>query len=555
MERQKAHRAPKIPDLHLGAVFAKAAFGIAVLDRSGAVVDANPAFRRSYGTDSAALLAGRESQLSELLSGKRDIIEFEQQTAGAEESEAWTQCSISALESDKGEAHFAICVCRDVTKLKQNERRVLHEMTHDPLTGLPNRLFFESKLREQLAISRGAETASFALLLVDLDHFREINEGFGHDSGDYVVSQVGQRLQNAVGANDMVARIGTDQFAILTPSKNTHEVETAARRLFSAFAKPLAIGTRPVYVSASIGIATGATSYKRSDDMLRDAQIATRYAKASGGSRTATFDQSMQMRADERLQLSTDMRGGLERGEFFLVYQPIVQLDTSEFIGCEALLRWKHPAQGVLIPADFIPLAEQIGLSTQVGRTVLRLACRQLAAWRDERGVAVQLSLNVAWPDLLEAEFEQSLMAITREFSIQPEQLSLEITENIVLSPGARATLVVDRLRKHGFKICIDDFGTGYSSLHYLQQFQIDAMKIDRSFVCGESGEIASEPIIRALLTLADGFKVRVIAEGIETQQQCEALQRAGCRFGQGYHFARPLTADDLVRKYEGVFG
>lgn len=552
MEQKKA-QAPKVSDFNLGAVFAKAAFGIALVDRSGAILDANPVFRSAYGDDSSALLAGRETEFAELLSGERDAIEFEQQTAGAEERESWTECTISALSG--GESEFAICLCRDVTKLKQNERRLLHEMTHDPLTGLPNRLYFESKLREQLTALKGAGQTAFAILLIDLDHFREINEGFGHDSGDYVVSQIGQRLRSAVGANDLVARIGTDQFAILAPSKTAQEVELAARRLFSAFAKPLAIGSRPVYVSASIGIATGPGSYKRSEDILRDAQIATRYAKASGGSRTATFDQSMQMRADERLQLSTDMRSGLERGEFFLAYQPIVRLDNGEFIGCEALLRWKHPQQGVLIPADFIPLAEQIGLSTQIGRTVLRLACRQLATWRDERGVAVHLSLNVAWPDLLEAEFEPSLIAITREFAIKPEQLTLEITENIVLSPGARATLIVDGLRRHGFGICIDDFGTGYSSLHYLQRFHIDALKIDRSFVYSENGELASEAIVRALMTLADGFKLRVIAEGIETQQQCEALQSVGCRYGQGYYFAKPLTADDLVRKYGGVFG
>ncbi len=211
--------------------------------------------------------------------------------------------------------------------------------------------------------------------MLDIDHFREINEGFGHDSGEFVVSQVGQRLAGAVGAEDVVARIGTDQFAILARlHDNGQHVEVTARRLFSALAKPLALGSRTVYVSASVGIAVVSPSYQRTEDIMRDAQIATRYAKSSGGSRTAIFDSQMALRAEQRLQLSTDMRAGLERGEFYLLYQPIVRLNNGEFTGCEALLRWNHPVGGLLPPAEFIPLAEQMGLSTQIGRVVARLS-------------------------------------------------------------------------------------------------------------------------------------------------------------------------------------
>ena len=537
--------------LKLGAVFDGVPFGIAIIGTDGSILDSNAAFRDAYAPSSATMFSDHEAEFAALFRGELGSFEFEQQilTAGLE---TWTQCTVSVISDDAGRPEFALCMFRDVTTLKQNERRMLHEMTHDPLTGLANRLLFESKLREQRAEMQGSPGAFFAVLLVDLDHFREINEGFGHDAGDFVLSQVAVRLAGAVGPDDVVARIGTDQFAILIHSlKEIEHLEITARRLFSALAKPMIVGFRTLYVSASIGVAESSALHQRAEDLMRDAQIAVRYAKASGGSRTAIFDSQMQARAQKHLHLSTDLRGGLERGELFLVYQPIVQLDNGKFTGCEALLRWNHPVQGLLPPAEFIPLADQIGLSTEIGRAVTRLACRQLAAWRDERGLKVSLNVNVAWPDLLEAEFEQSLVAITQGFGIEPSQLTLEITENIVLTPGDRATLLIDGLRRRGFGICIDDFGTGYSSLHYLQQFRIDAMKIDRSFVSGSNGEeVASEPIVRALMTLAEGFGVKVVAEGIETQRQCDVLRSAGCRFGQGYYFAKPMAPEELAKRY-----
>jgi len=540
---------------HLATVFDGAAFGIALLWHDGSVLDSNAAYRAMYGDNADALLRDHEAEFAELVHGKRDLLEFDQRATKGAGEESWATCTFSRVHEEDGKPYGAICMIRDITNVRENEQRILHDMTHDPLTGMPNRLLFESKLREQLAETRGARPASLAVLMLDIDHFREINEGFGHDSGEFVVSQVGQRLGAAVGMDDVVARIGTDQFGILARSAdNAQHVEATARRLFSALAKPLELGTRTVYVSASVGIAAVAPSYQRAEDVMHDAQIATRYAKASGGSRTAIFDSEMALRAEQRLQLSNDMRAGLERDEFYLLYQPIVTLDNGEFTGCEALLRWNHPTMGLLPPAEFIPLAEQVGMSTQIGRVVARLACRQLAAWRDECGLDVRMNVNVAWPDLLEAEFEQSLIAVTREFTIKPPQITLEITENIVLNPGDRVTLLVERLRQHGFRVCIDDFGTGYSSLHYLQRFKIDALKIDRSFVCGPEGGVASEPIIRALMTLADGFGVRVVAEGIETQRQLDILRSAGCRYGQGFFFAQPLSPDELVNKYPAAF-
>lgn len=540
---------------HLATVFDGAAFGIALLWHDGSVLDSNAAYRAMYGDNSDALLRDHEAEFEELVNGKRELLEFEQRTTKGAGEESWAACAFSRVHEEDGNPYGAICMIRDITGVRESERRILHDMTHDPLTGMPNRLHFESKLREQLAKSGGTQPTALAVLMVDIDHFREINEAFGHDSGEFVVSQVGQRLGSVVSADDVVARIGTDQFGILARSHDdAQHVEGTARRVFSALAKPLELGTRTVYVSASVGIAAVSASYQRAEDVMRDAQIATRYAKSSGGSRTAIFDSEMAKRAEQRVQLSNDMRAGLERDEFYLLYQPIVTLDGGDFTGCEALLRWNHPVMGLLPPAEFIPLAEQMGMSTQIGRVVARLACRQLAAWRDESGLDLRMNINVAWPDLLEAEFEQSLVAVTREYNIKPPQITLEITENIVLNPGDRATLLVERLRQLGFRVCIDDFGTGYSSLHYLQRFKIDSLKIDRSFVCGPEGGVASEPIIRALMTLADGFGLRVVAEGIETKRQRDILRSAGCRYGQGFFFAKPLSPEELVNKYPAAF-
>lgn len=264
----------------------------------------------------------------------------------------------------------------------------------------------------------------------------------------------------------------------------------------------------------------------------------------------------MHARAEKRLQLTTDLRLALERGEFDLLYQPIVTIEDSELSGCEALLRWNHPTEGVMSPTEFMPLAEQTGLVVPIGRFVLRTACRQLARWtRGEGSAMFPMNVNVSAAELLDPEFETALLAAVREFSVNPADLTLEITESVVLDGGPRSNALLERLRTRGFKICIDDFGTGYSSLRYLQQFKVDSIKIDRSFVSGPDGEVASEPIVRTLMTLAEAFDVRVVAEGIETERQRDVLSTVGCRYGQGYYYARPLSAGDLIAAYPSVLG
>ncbi len=556
LARQKAERALRLTEAQFRAVFDGAALGIAILDRNGAIVDANAVFRNIYGDNSAGVLEGHTGEFADLMRGDRDLFEFEQHVMTPLGQEAWTDSTVSLVNDDAGNPYFAICMFRDLTELKRSERRMLHDMTHDALTGLPNRTQFESKLREQFAQWKTSPESPFAALYVDLDRFKDINESLGHDAGDFVLSQVAQRLRGAIESADVVSRLGSDEFGVLVRSlPDVLHVERIARRVINTLSKPIMLGNRSIFVTGSIGIALASGEYLRAEDVMRDADTAMRYAKGGGGSRFAVFDSKMHARAEKRLQLTTDLRLALENGEFNLLYQPIVEIDDSELCGCEALLRWNHPTEGIIAPSEFMALAEQTGLAVPIGRFVLRTSCAQLARWQALAGDRhFPMNVNVSAAELLDPDFETVLMSAVRDFGVNPSDLTLEITESVVLDAGTRPNALLERLRTHGFHICIDDFGTGYSSLRYLQQFKVDSIKIDRSFVSGHDGEVASEPIVRTLMSLAEAFEVRVVAEGVETQRQRDVLSNAGCRFGQGYYYARPLSADELVAAYPSSF-
>lgn len=557
LAREKAERALRLTEAQFRAVFDGAALGIAVLDKHGTVVDANAVFRSVYGEHSSGVLEGHSSEFFELMNGERDLFEFEQHVMTPSGQEAWTDSTVSLVNDDAGNPYFAICMFRDLTDLKRNERRMQHGLTHDALTGLPNRAMFETKVREQFAEAKASPEASFAILVVGLDRFKDINESLGHDSGDFVISQVAQRLRAAIEGADVVSRLGGDEFAVLVRSlTDVLHVEVIARRVLGALSKPVSLGNRSIFISASVGIALASGIYQRGEDIMRDADIATRYAKSGGGSRFAVFDSKMHEQAEKRLQLTTDLRLALERGEFDLLYQPIVRIGSGELCGCEALLRWNHPREGVIKPTEFMPLAEQTGLAVPIGAFVMRTACRRLALWKrgDEAHALFPMNVNISAAELLDPDFETILMGAVHEFGVNPADMTLEITESVVLDEGTRPSALLQRLRAGGFNICIDDFGTGYSSLRYLQQFKVDSIKIDRSFVSGHDGEVASEPIVRTLMTLAEAFDVRVVAEGVETQRQADVLRNAGCRFGQGYHYAPPLTAQEMAQAYPANF-
>lgn len=558
LARQKAEEALRLSEAQFRAVFDGAAVGIAVLDRSGNVADANSVFRSLFGDSVAAALDGHEQELSELLSGERDTFEYEQHLRTALGQEVWTDATISVVNDEHGTPLFAICMFRDKTALKHSERRMLHDKTHDALTGLPNRWLFEEHLRRRFEEASALLDSFFAVLFVDLEHFRDINESLGHTAGDSVLTQVAQRLRSSVDARDVVARLGSDEFAILLQSLgDILHVESVARRILNNLGKVISISGRSIYLGASVGIAIGSASYERAEDVMRDAEVAMQHSKTVGGARYALFDSKMHDRAQKRLALTSDIRQALERKEFRLLYQPIVSIVDGNLIGCEALLRWDHPTEGVMGPVEFMPIAEQSGLATPIGRFVVNTACEQLSQWRRNRNGRMDFTMhvNVSAAELDDVEFERMLAQAIERHGLSPEDLTVEITESIVLDTGTRANVTLERIRDRGFKICIDDFGTGYSSLRYLQQFKVDAIKIDRGFVSGSDGELASEPIVRTLMTLAEAFDVRVVAEGVETVRQREVLRTTGCRYAQGFLYSRPISAAEMVSLYPETLG
>ena len=558
LARELAEKTLRMTEAQFRAIFDGASIGIAILDQNGALVDANAVFREHFDRDAAHFLSGHEEEVQRIFSGESQLFEFEQHYPRPGGDELWVNATISQVNDEAGQALFAMCMFRDVTQLKHTERRIVHDMTHDSLTGLPNRALFETQLRERFAESTTLLDSFFGVIYVDLDNFKDFNESLGHAAGDAVLRAVSTRLRASLDPSDVVARLGSDEFAILIRSlADILHVESVARRILNNVGKPITIGDRAVFAACSVGIAIGSATYERAEDVMRDADTAMYQAKSTGGSRFAVFDSNMHARAERRLQLTTDLRLALQRNEFRLLYQPIVRIADGALTGCEALIRWDHPAEGVISPNDFMPIAEQTGLAVPVGRFVFETAIRQLAKWRlnwiGEPVSPFSLSINISGVEIFDEDFETFVVSTCAESQIDPREVTLEITESIILDSSTRANLVFERLKSRGFKICIDDFGTGYSSLRYLQQFKIDGLKIDRSFVASSDGEVASEPIVRTLMTLAEAFDLHVVAEGVESQRQRDMLRQAGCRYAQGFYYARPLSPAELANMFPDV--
>ncbi len=547
LARQDAERALHLSEAQFRAVFDGSTMGIAILDRHGKAIDANAVYRSVIDVQHH-LLDGHEQEFAEVMNGTRDAFTVERRIAGLSE-EMWVDVTISGVTDAAGEHPFAMCTFADKTTIKQQERRLNFQRLHDALTGLPNRQAFEEQLAVRFDRARSEAGALFAVIFVDLEHFKDVNESLGHSGGDAVLRQISTRLRGSLNADDTVARLGSDEFAILVGTLgDVIHVESLARRLLENLSKPFLVEGRPIFLGASIGIAIGPERYDGGDEVLRDAEIAMQYAKTVGRERFAVFDAEMQTAAAERVALAADLRFAVERREFRVLYQPVVDLRTGAIKGAEALLRWDHPTRGVISPMLFIPLAERGGFARSIGAFVLDTGCSQLAAWR-RAGIDIgnfTLHFNATPTELLEPGFDRTLSAAIDEYALKPSNLAIEITENSMLDDTEMAMDRIERVRERGFAVCIDDFGTGYSSMRYMQHFKIDAIKIDKGFVAGANGEIASEPIVHTLVRLSEAFGVRVVAEGVETERQREVLIAAGCIDAQGFLFAEPLTAAEF---------
>jgi diguanylate cyclase (GGDEF)-like protein len=433
-----------------------------------------------------------------------------------------------------------MCECFEVERQRTDEE-LAFLATHDPLTGLPNRTLILDRVEQMLARSRRSQTP-VAALFVDLDNFKSINDTLGHSTGDELLQAVTARLNGVVRDTDALGRLGGDEFVVIS-EELTLSVgpELIAERLLDALKEPFKLGadkeTR-VTVTASIGIAAG---YRTSaEELLRDADIAMYRAKWDGKNRHVVFETGMQDTVQSRMELEMDLREALDKDEFFLTYQPTIDLSDMSPNGVEALIRWKHPTRGVVLPDDFIPLLEETGLITDVGRWVLHEACRQGAAWRAAGyliGMAVNVSGRQLDTDQLIADIEGALSGS----GLDPEALTIEITETTLMRNIEETARRLTTIKALGIRIAIDDFGTGYSSLAHLQRFPVDALKIDRSFILGLKHNQEGETLIRTLVQLGKSLSIETFAEGIEQQQELSLLRGEDCDSGQGFLFARPL--------------
>jgi diguanylate cyclase (GGDEF)-like protein/PAS domain S-box-containing protein len=445
--------------------------------------------------------------------------------------------------------------CQDVTERRWQEEIIRRQANFDALTGLPNRTLFRDRLSRALssAIRNGTRAA---LLFVDIDAFKNVNDTLGHTAGDELLKEAASRLAACVREVDTVARLGGDEFTLVLP--DIHEpidAELVARKVLAALAEPFALDSTKAFVSASVGVTLYPDDAEDEENLLRNADTAMYRAKEEGRNRLRFFTARMHTEAMDRLHLDVDLRDALERGEFLLHYQPIVDLASGFPTGFEALLRWRHPARGLVPPGQFIPRAEQTGLIVPVGTWVLEAACRQLKSWQEAGYSRLRMSVNVSARQCREPAFEATVRRILESTGVGAGSVVLEITESLFIDDSrgdaAEAAAVFRRLRDMGIRVALDDFGTGYSSLSYLKRFPVDILKIDRSFVQDIAANAEDKTLVDAIIAMAHGLGIAVVAEGMETEQQTRILSSRRCDGGQGYFFGKPAPAEQAAAEIE----
>ncbi len=438
-----------------------------------------------------------------------------------------------------------VSIVRDVTERKQAEARLAHDAVHDALTDLPNRVLFMERLRHALDFARRHEDYRFSVLFLDLDRFKVINDSLGHMAGDQLLIALAHRLRLCMRAGDTVARLGGDEFVILLEDTDDGaEASTTANRIQEQLKQPFSLAGHQVVIAASIGIVVDAQTYERPEDTIRDADLAMYHAKALGKAQWTRFSVEMRAQAMTRLALESDLRQVLVREELELYYQPIVALPGEQITGFEALLRWQHPTRGLVSPLEFIPIAEETGLIIPIGHWVLNQACRQLHAWqmRFPQSPPLTMNVNVSGTQFAAPDFIDQVRDILHKVGLDPHTLHMELTEGVCLDNSATAIARFKHLQRLGIQFHLDDFGTGYSTLSYLQQFPIQTIKIDRSFVNRMRDNHHNTEIVRAVIAMAHDLGMDAVAEGVETVDQLTQLKRLGCNYGQGYLFNRPIN-------------
>ncbi|MBI5740159.1 MAG: EAL domain-containing protein [Nitrospirae bacterium] len=436
----------------------------------------------------------------------------------------------------------------DITERKQMEETIKRQSNHDALTGLPNRVLFSEHL--DLALSQAArERHMVAVLYLDLDNFKEINDSLGHAAGDQMLQAVSRRLKTCLRESDTIARIGGDEYNILLPdANNENDIVTIAGKLISAFRKPFMINSHSLHTSTSIGISLYPHDGGDAETLMKNADAAMYDAKKQGRNNYRFYSPAMNARTLERMKLANRLRGAIESGELVVHYQPQVTLDTGQVHCAEALVRWRHPEKGLLYPLQFIPLAEEMGFITQIDEWVLRAACAQNKAWQEAGCASACVMVNLSARHLQQPELADIVTRILQETGLEPRFLGIEISERTIMQEIEMTIPSLVRLADTGVRFCIDDFGVGYSALNYLKKLPVRVLKVDKSFISGMTSDPDYKTIINAVINLAHSLNLKVVAEGVENESQLAFLQMISCDEAQGYHFSRPLPPEEFAR-------
>jgi len=497
-------------------------------------------FRRVHAVDVERVRAA----LAAHLAGRAEHFESEHRMQCQDGTYRWVLSRGVAVRDAEGQPYRMAGSMTDISLRKAAEEKLLHEAIHDVLTGLPNRALFMDLLGRSVARSKRRKGYLFAVLFLDLDRFKIVNDSLGHLVGDQLLVGIARRLEKCLRPEDTVARLGGDEFTVLLEDINdASDATRVAERVHKELESPFYLGGHEVYTTVSIGIALSATGYDTPDQILRDADTAMYRAKALGRARHEVFDPGMHARAVALLQLETDLRRAVGGQEFRLYYQPIVTLAGSRIVGFEALVRWQHPQRGLLLPSEFVPVAEETGLILPVGHWILEEACRSAAGWAARFGRPLVIAVNLSNRQFAQPDLPERITGVLRETGLPAERLKLEITESVIMEHGEGVTQTLRRLRDLGVELYVDDFGTGYSSFSVLQRFPISTLKIDGSFVRALDNGDGLE-IVRSIMTLARNLKLNVIAEGVETKAQVRRLKDLKCPQAQGSAFAEPVPAD-----------